>query len=104
MSLLAQSAVTSVSRPLSVEIIGLVAGFGTTFAALPDLLTMWAKRSHLGMNPRMAAISALFQCLWLAYGVLIHSPPIVFWNVIAIATNSMTVYTYRRFSAQAKKH
>ena len=37
------------------EVLGLVAGFGTTFAALPDLLAMLRRRSTAGMNPRMAA-------------------------------------------------
>ena len=37
------------------EILGLVAGFGTTFAALPDLISMVRRRSSAGMNPKMAA-------------------------------------------------
>ena len=43
------------------QIIGVVAGFGTTFAALPDLIAMLKRRSSVGMNPRMAAITALFK-------------------------------------------
>lgn len=38
------------------EIVGLVAGAGTTFAALPDLLAMLRRRSSQGMNPRIAGI------------------------------------------------
>ncbi len=40
------------------EIFGFVAGLGTTFAAVPDLLAMLSRRSAAGMNPRMAAIMA----------------------------------------------
>jgi MtN3 and saliva related transmembrane protein len=36
------------------EILGLIAGFGTTFAALPDLISMVRRRSSTGMNPKMA--------------------------------------------------
>jgi hypothetical protein len=36
------------------EILGLIAGFGTTFAALPDLISMVRRRSSTGMNPMMA--------------------------------------------------
>ena len=46
------------------EILGLVAGFGTTFAAVPDLVAMLRRRSSPGINPRMAAIMGLFQILW----------------------------------------
>jgi len=33
------------------EIVGIVAGFGTTFAALPDLIGMLKRRSSKGMKP-----------------------------------------------------
>ena len=45
------------------EIVGIVAGFGTTFAAFPDLLAMLRRRSSEGMNPRMGAIMGAFQIL-----------------------------------------
>ena len=33
------------------EIFGFVAGLGTTFAAVPDLIAMLKRRSSAGMNP-----------------------------------------------------
>ena len=36
----------SSNKPFWVELIGLIAGFGTTFASLPDLVVMLKKRSH----------------------------------------------------------
>ena len=51
----------SSNKPFGVELIGLIAGFGTTFAALPDLFVMLKKRSRQGINPRMAAITGIFQ-------------------------------------------
>jgi MtN3 and saliva related transmembrane protein len=79
------------------QIIGFVAGFGTTFAALPDLIAMLKRRSSVGMNPRMAAILGTFQILWVIYGMLIGSRNIVMWNVIAIVTNFLTVGAYLYF-------
>ena len=38
------------------EVVGFVAGFGTTFAAVPDLFKMLKRRSAEGMNPTMAGI------------------------------------------------
>jgi MtN3 and saliva related transmembrane protein len=76
------------------QIIGFVAGFGTTFAALPDLIAMLKRRSSIGMNPRMAAIMGTFQILWVIYGVLIG------WNVIAVVTNYLTVGAYMYFRRQ----
>jgi MtN3 and saliva related transmembrane protein len=77
--------------------IGFVAGFGTTFAALPDLIAMLRRCSSAGMNPKMAAITGSFQILWVTYGVLISSRNIVMWNVIAVATNYPTLGAYIYF-------
>ncbi len=79
------------------EIVGFFAGLGTTFAGLPDLLAMLRRRSTAGMNPRMAAILCVFQVLWVYYGLLIASRPVIVWNVIAVAVNFLTVFSYRRF-------
>jgi MtN3 and saliva related transmembrane protein len=80
------------------QIIGFVAGAGTTFAALPDLIAMLRRRSSAGMNPRMAAILAIFQVLWVIYGLMIGSGSVVMWNVIAVAVNSLTVGAYYYFA------
>lgn len=85
------------------EIVGLLAGFGTTFAAFPDLLAMLKRRSSLGMNPRMGAIMGVFQILWIYYGLLIASRPVIVWNVIAVLVNFLTVGAYAYFLRREKK-
>jgi MtN3 and saliva related transmembrane protein len=80
------------------EIIGLVAGAGTTFAALPDLIAMLRRRSSKGMNPRMAAITGVFQLGWIYYGLLIASRPVVAWNMVAVVINLLSVAAYLRFA------
>jgi len=84
------------------EIVGILAGFGTTFAAMPDLIAMLRRRSSAGMNPRMAAIMGLFQILWVYYGLLILSRPVVLWNVIAVLVNSLSVGAYLYFVRKEK--
>jgi MtN3 and saliva related transmembrane protein len=84
------------------EIFGFVAGLGTTFAALPDLVAMLKRRSSAGMNPRMAAITGVFQILWLYYGLLIASRPVVAWNIIAVFINLLSVAAYSHFAHKEK--
>jgi MtN3 and saliva related transmembrane protein len=79
------------------EIFGFVAGLGTTFAAVPDLVAMFRRRSSAGMNPRMAAIMGVFQILWVYYGLLISSRPVIAWNVVAVFINFLSVGAYRHF-------
>ena len=85
------------------QIIGFVAGFGTTFAALPDLIAMLRRRSGVGMNPRMAAILGTFQILWVIYGLSVGSRNIVMWNIIAIVINYLTVGAYFYFARAEKR-
>jgi MtN3 and saliva related transmembrane protein len=85
------------------ELAGIIAGFGTTFAAVPDLIGMLRRRSSKGINPTMAAILAVFQIVWVYYGLLILSRPVIVWNVIAVLINSLTVGAYFRF-ARRERH
>jgi MtN3 and saliva related transmembrane protein len=86
------------------EIFGFIAGLGTTFAAVPDLLAMLRRRSAAGINPRMAGIMGVFQILWVYYGLLILSRPVIAWNVIAILINSLSVAAYFHFVNKEKAH
>src|SRR5215470_8633176 len=80
------------------EIVGLVAGAGTTFAALPDLIGMLRRRSSKGMHPRMAVITGVFQIAWIYYGLLIVSRPVVVWNAIGVIINLLSVSAYLYFA------
>ena len=84
------------------DVVGFVAGLGTTFAALPDLIAMLKRRSSKGMNPRMAAIMGAFQIVWVYYGLLIASRPVILWNIIAVATNFFSVGAYFYFARRER--
>ena len=86
------------------EVIGLVAGFGTTFAAVPDLIKMFKRRSSKGMNPTMAGIMGVFQIVWVYYGLLIASRPVIAWNVVAVVINFLSVGAYLRFARSERNH
>lgn len=84
------------------EILGFVAGFGTTFAAVPDLIKMFRLRSSKGINPTMAGIMCVFQIVWVYYGLLIGSRPVIAWNVAAVVINFMTVWAYFSFARRER--
>lgn len=84
------------------EVVGFVAGLGTTFAALPDVIAMMKRRSSKGMNPRMAAIMGVFQIIWVYYGLLIGSRPVILWNIIAVGTNFFSVGAYQYFRTRER--
>ncbi len=84
------------------EILGTVAGFGTTFAAVPDLIRMLKRRSSKGINPTMAGIMGVFQIVWVYYGLLIASRPVIVWNMIGVGINFVVVSAYFRFARRKR--
>jgi MtN3 and saliva related transmembrane protein len=74
------------------------------FAGLPDLIAMLRRRSSAGMKSRMAGIMCVFQILWVYYGLLIASRPVVAWNTIAVLVNFLTVGAYFYFVSREKTH
>ena len=84
------------------EVLGFVAGFGTTFAAVPDLIAMFKRRSSAGMNPTMAAIMGVFQIVWVYYGLLVAARPVIAWNIVAVLINFLSVGAYLHFVRKEK--
>jgi MtN3 and saliva related transmembrane protein len=84
-----------------VEWIGIAAGTLTTIAFVPQLLKIHATKSGRDVSLRTFLIFAVGVALWLAYGVLIGSLPIVLANVVTLAI-ALTIialkirYTQRR--------
>jgi hypothetical protein len=63
---------------------------------------MLRRRSSAGMNPRMAAITGAFQILWIYYGLLIASRPVILWNLIAVFINFFSVAAYHYFAIRER--
>lgn len=40
----------------------------------------------------------IFQILWVYYGLLIASRPVIVWNVVAVFINFVSVGPYRHFA------
>jgi MtN3 and saliva related transmembrane protein len=50
----------------------------------------------------MAGITGIFQLLWIYYGLLIASRPVIAWNMLGALINLVTVGAYVHF-ARARK-
>jgi MtN3 and saliva related transmembrane protein len=65
---------------------------------MPDLIKMFKRRSSQGINPTMAGIMGVFQIVWVYYGLLIASRPVIIWNTIAVLINLTIAGAYFKFS------
>lgn len=64
---------------------------------------MMKARSSRGVNPTVAGIMGLFQLVWIYYGLLIVSRPVVVWNLIGVVINFITVRACFRFARNDSK-
>ncbi len=64
--------------------VGFAAAVLTTVAFVPQILKIWRTRSTKDVSFGMYSVFTLGVALWLAYGVLIDSWPIILANCITL--------------------
>lgn len=67
-----------------VELIGYVAGILTTFAFAPQVFKIWRSKSARDISLSMYAMFILGIALWLVYGVLTESAPVIAANAVTL--------------------
>ncbi|HXH04750.1 MAG TPA: SemiSWEET transporter [Candidatus Competibacteraceae bacterium] len=66
------------------DTLGLVAGFLTTSAFLPQVIHTWRSRSVADISLAMYLIFCVGIGLWLVYGVLLGALPIILANAVTL--------------------
>ncbi|HET7815176.1 MAG TPA: SemiSWEET transporter [Candidatus Baltobacteraceae bacterium] len=69
------------------QAIGFLAGFLATAAFVPQVVRAWKTQStrDLSLQTIIAFTSGI--ALWIVYGFLIHSFPLIIWNIITLILN-----------------
>ena len=68
----------------STMILGLVAGTLTTAAFFPQFIKAWKSKSTTDISLLMFIILSTGIFLWLIYGLLVHSWPVILANVVTL--------------------
>jgi len=66
------------------EIVGLVAAALTTLAFVPQALKSWRTRDLSGVSLVMYGVFTSGVALWLLYGLLIESWPVILANAVTL--------------------
>ena len=75
----------------AVILLGLIAGALTSLSFLPQLIKIWRSRSAGDISLVMYVIITTGFVLWLWYGILIFSIPVIVANSIAILISGMII-------------
>ena len=73
-----------------IDSIGLVAGLLTTTAFIPQVLKIYRTKSGKDISARMFSLFSAGIVLWLVYGILLHSVPLILSNVVTLVL-SLTI-------------
>lgn len=75
-----------------VEVLGLVAGFLTAFASLPQTIRIIKIKDAGAVSVGTYLMLVGSYILWLVYGIYVSAISIIFWNVIAIVLGLTVLY------------
>ncbi|KZD08347.1 SemiSWEET family sugar transporter [Oceanibaculum pacificum] len=90
--------------PFLVDLIGTVAGALTTFSFLPQVIKTWRSRSTRDISLTMFTVFFTGALLWLIYGLLLQSFPIVLANGVTMLLVTAVIglkLRYRHLEAAA---
>jgi MtN3 and saliva related transmembrane protein len=86
--------------PSGVNAIGMVAAVCTTVSFVPQLIRVWQLRSAREISLMMFLVFSLGVFLWLVYGVLIHSLPVILANAVTLALSLAILALKVRFGSR----
>lgn len=66
------------------NVIGLAAGTLTTMSFLPQVIKVWKNRSSRDLSVTMLIAFSSGVTLWLVYGILTYTPPIIITNIATL--------------------
>ncbi|MBX2896510.1 MAG: SemiSWEET family sugar transporter [Cyclobacteriaceae bacterium] len=79
------------------KIIGLIAGFLTTVAFVPQVVKTWRTKSARDLSLVMFSLFCAGVFLWMIYGIMINELPVILWNVITLVLALVILFFKVRF-------
>ena len=78
-------------------LLGLVAGTLTTISFVPQVIRTWRSKSAKDLSLGMFSLLALGTVLWLSYGILIDSVPVIVANAVTLLLSSVLIFFKLRY-------
>ena len=81
----------------NIEYIGFIGGFCTTIAFLPQIIKMLQSKSTKDVSLSMYIIYCFGLIMWVIYGYLVNSYPIIIFNSITVVLSLITIIMKLRY-------
>ena len=79
------------------DAIGFLAGALTTFAFVPQALKIYTSKSGKDVSARMLLIFSAGVILWLIYGIMIESLPMILANIVTLILSGAIIALKARY-------
>lgn len=83
------------------SLVGLVAGLCSTSSFVPQVLKAWREGDTEAISKRMYIVTVSAFSLWIVYGVLIESWPIITFNIASLVLSGAILVLKLRSSRRA---
>ncbi len=83
------------------EIIGMSAGLCSMASFTPQIVKTWRERDARSISLRMYVVTVTGFSLWVAYGLMIGSLPVITTNVVCLTLSGLILAMKWRFSRRS---
>jgi MtN3 and saliva related transmembrane protein len=88
---------------IDTNLLGFCAATLTTIAFIPQVLLVWRQRSAAGVSAGMYTLFTVGVALWLYYGIIIGSLPVIIANGVTLVLASSVLAMKWHFGRGAAK-
>lgn len=81
----------------AIELLGMAAGTISSITFLPQVIKTWQTKSAKDISVWMFLLVTLSVIMWLAYGILVKSIPIIYTNSAVLLMSLIMLYFKWRF-------
>ncbi len=81
----------------AIQILGLAAGTITSFTFIPQVIQIWKTKSAKDLSLVMLLLLIVGVSMWLAYGILVKDPAIIYTNSMVLAMSLMMLFFKFKF-------
>jgi MtN3 and saliva related transmembrane protein len=82
---------------MNTELIGAIAGALSCITFVPQVIKTWRTKSAEGVSLLMFVIAAISTVLWIIYGVSIHSPSVIYTNIVVLLLSIVMLMLQLKF-------
>ena len=82
---------------MDIDFVGYVAGFLMAISFIPQAIRSIRTKDTTSISLPTYLLYVSAVVLWLAYGVLLHNAPMIFWNAITLAVSGSVLYAKLRY-------